>query len=133
MKVEWVGGMPGRVNVPNPSLGGPRFEDPTAHRHGGPCPVRRPLRIAADPSRRTLLTGVQRSWRLQQNLSQLLKIALEEGASPDDEPPPLKALLAKAGGARTYAALRSRLALSRRAHFVPESPRVLECECLVLA
>ena len=71
--------------------------------------------IAAAPSRRAMLTGVRRAWRLQQNLSQLLKIALDDRASPDDEPPAFKTLLAKAGGAKSYAALITRLAASRNA------------------
>ena len=71
--------------------------------------------IVADPSRRILLEGVQRAWRLQQNLSQLLKIALDDSGSPDDEPPAFKSLLAKAGEARTYATLKSRLTASRLA------------------
>jgi glutamate-ammonia-ligase adenylyltransferase len=71
--------------------------------------------IAADPSRKALLDGAHRSWRLQQNLSQLMKIALEDGDSPDDEPPAFKRLLAKAGGSGTFGALRGRLQTSRKA------------------
>ncbi len=71
--------------------------------------------IAADPSRRRVLSGVLKAWRLQQNLSQLLKIALQDGAAPEDEPGAFKALLAKAGGCRDYAGLKTRLAASRRA------------------
>ncbi len=71
--------------------------------------------IAADPSRRPLLAGVLRAWRLQQHLSQLLKIALDDGMTPDDEPAAFRSLLARAGGAKTYAALITRLAASRTA------------------
>jgi glutamate-ammonia-ligase adenylyltransferase len=55
------------------------------------------------------------AWRLQQDLSQLLKIALEGDADPSGEPAALRALLAKAGGARDLAALRRRLTSARRA------------------
>jgi glutamate-ammonia-ligase adenylyltransferase len=71
--------------------------------------------IEAHPSRGPMLRRVRRAWRLQQNLSQLLKIALDDGASPDDEPPAFKTLLARAGGARGYPALRARLESSRAA------------------
>ena len=71
--------------------------------------------IAAEPSHRALLEGVQRAWRLQQNLSQLLKIALDDGATPDEEPAAFRRLLAKAGGARSFAGLRAKLAASREA------------------
>jgi glutamate-ammonia-ligase adenylyltransferase len=71
--------------------------------------------LAVDSGRAPLLHGLLRAWRLQQNLSQLLKIALDEGESPEDEPPAFKALLAKAGGARTFATLKGRLTASRRA------------------
>jgi glutamate-ammonia-ligase adenylyltransferase len=71
--------------------------------------------IAANLAPKGLLDGVRRSWRLQQNLSQLLKIALDDSASPDDEPKAFKVLLAKAGGARDYAALRARLTSARGA------------------
>ena len=68
---------------------------------------------AAYPARAQILEGVLRAWRLQQHLSQLLKIALDDADSPDVEPPAFKALLAKAGGARTFAALKTRLATAR--------------------
>jgi glutamate-ammonia-ligase adenylyltransferase len=68
----------------------------------------------AYPARATMLEGVLRAWRLQQHLSQLLKIALDEGESPDDEPPAFKSLLAKAGGSRTFSTLKTRLTASRR-------------------
>jgi glutamate-ammonia-ligase adenylyltransferase len=69
---------------------------------------------AADPARAALLESVLRAWRLQQHLSQLLKIALDDGQSPEDEPPAFRTLLAKAGGARTFSALKTRLAAARR-------------------
>jgi glutamate-ammonia-ligase adenylyltransferase len=71
--------------------------------------------IAADASRRKRLESVQSAWRLHQDLSQLLKIALEDDASPEGEPAAFKALLAKAGGVQTFALLKTRLTASRRA------------------
>jgi glutamate-ammonia-ligase adenylyltransferase len=55
------------------------------------------------------------SWRLHQNLSQLLKIALEDDADPDAEPAPFQALLAHAAAAPDFAALRERLGEARAA------------------
>jgi glutamate-ammonia-ligase adenylyltransferase len=69
---------------------------------------------AADPAHAAMLESVLRAWRLQQHLSQLLKIALDDGQSPEDEPPAFRTLLAKAGGARTFSALKTRLAAARR-------------------
>jgi glutamate-ammonia-ligase adenylyltransferase len=70
---------------------------------------------AAYPARAAVLDGVLRGWRLQQHLSQLLKIALDDGASPEDEPAAFKSLMAKAGGTRTFSILKARLVASRRA------------------
>lgn len=53
------------------------------------------------------------AWRLQQDLSQLLKLALEDRADPDAEPKGLQALLARAGGARDLKDLRKRLVVTR--------------------
>jgi glutamate-ammonia-ligase adenylyltransferase len=69
--------------------------------------------LAAGSAPRAVLDRVRAAWRLQQNLSQLLKIALDDGHSPDDEPAAFKALLARAGGARGFASLKRRLAASR--------------------
>ena len=69
---------------------------------------------AAYPARAAMLESVLRAWRQQQHLSQLLKIALDDGQSPEDEPPAFRTLLAKAGGARTFSALKTRLAAARR-------------------
>jgi len=71
--------------------------------------------MAAEPGRRAALQAVEQAWRLQQSLSQLLKIALEDGADPADEPPALRALLAKAGAARGFAALKRKVAATRKA------------------
>ena len=62
---------------------------------------------------------LERAWRLQQDLSQVLKIALPEGEDPSHEPEPLRALLAKAGHAADFKALaetlREQKAAARRA------------------
>jgi glutamate-ammonia-ligase adenylyltransferase len=62
---------------------------------------------------------LESAWRLQQDLSQVLKIALPEGEDPSHEPEPLRALLAKAGHAADFKALtdalRERKAAARRA------------------
>ena len=44
-----------------------------------------------------LVGSLERAWRLQQDLSQVLKVALPEGEDPSHEPEALRALLAKAG------------------------------------
>ncbi|MBA3812432.1 MAG: bifunctional [glutamine synthetase] adenylyltransferase/[glutamine synthetase]-adenylyl-L-tyrosine phosphorylase, partial [Caulobacteraceae bacterium] len=61
------------------------------------------------------MTALREAWALQQNLSQLLKVAVEDGADPAHEPAALRALLARAGGARGFAALKSKLASARKA------------------
>ena len=61
--------------------------------------------------------GIERllhSWRLQQSAAQLLKIALDDGADPGEEPAAFRALLAKVAGMRTYAALVKGLARARK-------------------
>ena len=76
----------------------------------------------AEPERRRALDALHRAWTLQQSLSQLLKIALEDDADVDAEPAPFRALLAKAGGARGYAVLKARLETARAtAHGVFEA------------
>ena len=61
------------------------------------------------------LDALEAAWRLQQDLTQLLKVALDEGADPEDEPKALKALLARAGGVRDWRALKTKLAGVQRA------------------
>ncbi|MFZ5719023.1 MAG: bifunctional [glutamine synthetase] adenylyltransferase/[glutamine synthetase]-adenylyl-L-tyrosine phosphorylase [Pseudomonadota bacterium] len=56
------------------------------------------------------VTDLRAAWRLQQDLTQLLKVALEDDADPTREPKAYQALLARAGGVRTFAALRKALA-----------------------
>jgi glutamate-ammonia-ligase adenylyltransferase len=60
------------------------------------------------------LNALIQAWRLQQNLSQVLKLAVGDAADPSGEPEPLQALLARAGGARDFAHLERRLAQARR-------------------
>lgn len=59
------------------------------------------------------LGDLTQAWTLQQDLSQLLKLALEDSADPEAEPKGLQAILARAGGARTLKALRKRLTEDR--------------------
>ncbi|HEY3695574.1 bifunctional [glutamine synthetase] adenylyltransferase/[glutamine synthetase]-adenylyl-L-tyrosine phosphorylase [Phenylobacterium sp.] len=59
--------------------------------------------------------ALERAWTLQQDLTQLLKVALEEDADPAHEPKAFRALLARAGGARDFRTLGARLAASRAA------------------
>ncbi|HWD67048.1 MAG TPA: glutamine-synthetase adenylyltransferase, partial [Caulobacteraceae bacterium] len=54
------------------------------------------------------------AWSLQQTLSQLLKIALEDDHDPESEPKALRALLAKAGCARNFRSLKTRLSAARK-------------------
>jgi glutamate-ammonia-ligase adenylyltransferase len=62
-----------------------------------------------------LLAELSEAWRLQQDLSQILKVALPEGREPEHEPKALRALLARAAGVRDHRALRAALAQRRRA------------------
>ena len=59
------------------------------------------------------MTALEAAWRLEQDLSQLLKVALEDGHDPDTEPKAFQALLARAGGARTFGALKGKLAKAK--------------------
>lgn len=59
------------------------------------------------------LAALEEAWRLQQDLTQLLKVALDEDADPESEPKAFKALLARAGRARDFRQLRARLAAVR--------------------
>jgi glutamate-ammonia-ligase adenylyltransferase len=55
------------------------------------------------------LDALERAWRLQQDLTQMLKLALEDGHRPETEPKAFRALLARAAHARNFAVLRERL------------------------
>jgi glutamate-ammonia-ligase adenylyltransferase len=59
------------------------------------------------------ITALLKAWKLQQDLTQLLKVALDDGADPDVEPKAFKTLLARAGHARDYRALRGKLRAAR--------------------
>jgi glutamate-ammonia-ligase adenylyltransferase len=63
----------------------------------------------------TDLAALVKAYQLQQNLTQLLKVALEDASDPTTEPKAFRALLARAGGARDTRALRARLEASRAA------------------
>jgi glutamate-ammonia-ligase adenylyltransferase len=66
----------------------------------------------ADPQS---VAALETAWRLQQNLSQLLKVALAEDADPAREPKAFRAALARAGGVRGFASLSTRLKAARKA------------------
>jgi glutamate-ammonia-ligase adenylyltransferase len=55
------------------------------------------------------------AWRLQQDLSQLMKLAVSDAADPDSEPKGFQAALARAGRARGFKALRAKLVRARTA------------------
>jgi glutamate-ammonia-ligase adenylyltransferase len=61
------------------------------------------------------LAALGAAWAVQQDLAQLLKIALEDGDDPTSEPKALRALLAKAAGTRDFRSLRVKLERLRRA------------------
>jgi len=66
-----------------------------------------------------LAEDLESAWRLQQNLSQVLRLALPDSGDPAKEPEAFRALLARAGGATDFAMLqemlRSKRAAARRA------------------
>ena len=62
---------------------------------------------------RTKLAQLQAAWTLQQDLSQLLKTALPDDADPSSEPETFRNMLAHAGGARDFKALRASLVSHR--------------------
>jgi glutamate-ammonia-ligase adenylyltransferase len=59
------------------------------------------------------LAGLEKAWRLQQDLTQLLKVALADGADPAAEPAAFRKLLARAGGARDFRGLQVALETAR--------------------
>jgi glutamate-ammonia-ligase adenylyltransferase len=67
------------------------------------------------PAHQGRLEALRAAWRLQTNLAQLLKIAVDDGVDPAGEPAGLRALLARAGRVRTFGALERRLATARGA------------------
>ena len=60
------------------------------------------------------LAALRKAWALQQNLTQLLKVALGDNADPTDEPKAFRTLLARAGDVRDFRALRTKLESSRK-------------------
>ncbi len=63
---------------------------------------------------RDALDALIEAWRLQQNLSQVLKLALADASDPAAEPEPLRALLARAGSANDFALLERKLARAKK-------------------
>ncbi len=59
------------------------------------------------------LASLEAAWRLEQDLSQLIKVALEDGGDPEAEPKAFKALLARAGQVRAFASLKTKLAKAK--------------------
>ena len=65
------------------------------------------------PSDRTRLIRLERAWRLQQNLTQFLKVALEADDDPEHQTPGFLKLLARRGGASSIEDLRGKLVKMR--------------------
>ena len=63
----------------------------------------------------TSFTALHMAWKLQQDLQQVLKVALGDDADPRHEPSRFRAILAKAGAARTFSALQTQLDRARAA------------------
>jgi glutamate-ammonia-ligase adenylyltransferase len=59
------------------------------------------------------LACLETAWRLEQDLSQLIKVALEDGGDPEVEPKAFKALLARAGHVREFRSLKTKLAKAK--------------------
>ncbi len=62
-----------------------------------------------------VLDDLASAWRLQQDLSQLLRVAIAKNGDPEQEPRALHALMAKAAGVRDQRALRAELTRRREA------------------
>ena len=86
---------------------------------GGPLEPHTPAALQAmreqglAPAR--AVRSLESAWTLQQNLSQLLKVALQDAADPSGEPAAFRRMLAKAGGCRSFEALKERLQTRRTA------------------
>jgi glutamate-ammonia-ligase adenylyltransferase len=61
------------------------------------------------PALAPILSRQREAWALYSDLSQVLKIALDDGVDPAAEPVGLQALLARAGNAADFGALRKRV------------------------
>ena len=59
------------------------------------------------------LARLEAAWRLEQDLSQLIKVALEDGGDPEAEPKAFKALLARAGHVSQFKSLKPKLAKAK--------------------
>ena len=105
--LKLVDGRPGRHRVrrPVPAAGRTRRQAVRC----GPTPPRR-WRRCGTPSLAPaeLVDDLAAAWRLQQDLSQLLKVALPDGADPEHEPKALRSLMAKAAGVRDFRSLARR-------------------------
>lgn len=64
---------------------------------------------AAEP-----LEVLEHAWRLQQNLTQLIKVALEDGVDPSLEPTAFRRLMARAGGESDFRKVLPRLEAARK-------------------
>ena len=92
---------------------------------GGPLDIHTQAALDALAGRGLLApadgAALGQAWTLQQNLSQLLKLALPDNAEPDAEPKGFRRLLARAGSSRDFASLHRKLERARiraRAAFV---------------
>ena len=61
------------------------------------------------------IAALMRAWTLQQALSQILKLALEDGVDPGGEPRRFRAILAKTGVAKSFSSLQAMLAADQAA------------------
>ncbi len=59
------------------------------------------------------LARLESAWRLEQDLSQLIKVALEDGHDVEAEPKAFKTLLARAGGVAQFKSLKPKLAKAK--------------------
>ncbi|WP_184717211.1 bifunctional [glutamine synthetase] adenylyltransferase/[glutamine synthetase]-adenylyl-L-tyrosine phosphorylase [Caulobacter sp.] len=59
------------------------------------------------------LARLEAAWRLEQDLSQLIKVALEDGLDVEAEPKAFKTLLARAGGVAQFKSLKPKLAKAK--------------------
>lgn len=86
--------------------------------HGGPLEVNTAKALAMAKAqglaKADQIEALEAGWKLQQNLTQLLKVALEDDADPLLEPAPFRTLLAKAAGVRTFKSVPPYLALIRQ-------------------
>ncbi len=78
---------------------------PLAHNTGEALAALRAAGLADDAA----LACLETAWRLEQDLSQLIKVALEEGGDPENEPKAFRTLLARAGHVREFRSLKTKL------------------------